>query len=71
MLAKVKGNAVKSLVLAVQHFVRDDRGATAIEYAIIAGTMFLFIVTSVQLFGDAVGELFQSVTSGFATVAGQ
>jgi pilus assembly protein Flp/PilA len=69
--AKVEGNAVKSLILAVQHFVCDDRGATAIEYALIAGSIFLFIVTGVQLFGDAVGELFQSVTSGFATVAGQ
>ena len=61
---------MKSPVLAIQRFIRDDSGATAIEYAIIAGSIFLFIVTGVRLFGVEIGELFQSVTSGFATVAG-
>jgi pilus assembly protein Flp/PilA len=70
VLANVEENAVKSPVLAIQRFVRDDSGATAIEYAIIAGSIFLFIVMGVQLFGNQLGELFQSVTSGIATVAG-
>ena len=70
VLINVMETAVKSPVLAVQRFVRDDSGATAIEYGLIAGSIFLFIVAGVQLFGDLVGELFQSVTSGFATVAG-
>jgi pilus assembly protein Flp/PilA len=70
VLANVEENAVKSPVLAIQRFVRDDSGATSIEYAIIAGSIFLFIVLGVQVFGIKIGELFQSVTSGFATVAG-
>jgi pilus assembly protein Flp/PilA len=61
---------VRSFVHALQRFVLDESGATALEYALIAGSIFLFIVTGVQLFGDEVGELFQSVTSGFATVSG-
>jgi len=31
-------------------FLRDERGATAIEYGLIAGLIFLVIVSSVTLF---------------------
>jgi pilus assembly protein Flp/PilA len=64
-----KRTPVRYLVLAVQRFLREEGGATAVEYAIIAGAIFLFIVTGVQLFGQQVGELFNSVTSGIATVS--
>lgn len=61
---------MKHSVIALQRFLREEDGATAIEYAIIAGTIFLFIVTSVYLFGAQLGELFNTVTSGVETVAG-
>ncbi|MGE3830653.1 MAG: Flp family type IVb pilin [Parvibaculaceae bacterium] len=66
VLVNVEVNAVR---YAVQRFLRQEGGATAVEYAIIAGAIFLFIVTGVQLFGEQVGELFNSVTSGIATVS--
>lgn len=69
VLVNVEVNAVRYSVLAVQRFLRQEGGATAVEYAIIAGAIFLFIVTGVQLFGEQVGELFNSVTSGIATVS--
>lgn len=36
---------------ALKRFVRDESGATAIEYALIASLIFVVIVTSVSLFG--------------------
>lgn len=66
VLVNVEVTAVR---YAVQRFLRQEGGATAVEYAIIAGAIFLFIVTGVQLFGEQVGELFNSVTSGIATVS--
>ena len=38
-------------------FARDEDGATAIEYALIAGLIFLAIVSSVRLMGVEVGEV--------------
>ncbi len=65
----MEANVLKHTVLALRRLLHEDRGATAVEYAIIAGAIFLFIVSGVQLFGQQVGELFNSVTSGIATVA--
>lgn len=36
----------------------DERGATATEYALMAGLIALVIVGSVTLFGSAVANLF-------------
>ncbi|HEX3675459.1 MAG TPA: Flp family type IVb pilin [Rhizomicrobium sp.] len=39
-------------------FVRDDRGTTAIEYAIIAGSLSIVIVAAVDLLGQNVKTSF-------------
>ena len=44
-------------------FCKDDRGATAIEYALIASAMGLALVAAMPLLGSA-------VTSSFSTIAG-
>lgn len=41
--------------------MRDARGATAIEYAIIAGGIAVVIVAAVTLLGSNVKGLFESV----------
>jgi pilus assembly protein Flp/PilA len=49
----------------IARFIRDEAGATAIEYALIAGLIFLAIVSAVIpigealniTFGDAAGSL--------------
>ncbi len=46
-------------------FLRNESGATAIEYALIAAGIFLAIVTSVNLLGTDVIGLFQEVGDGF------
>jgi pilus assembly protein Flp/PilA len=45
-------------------FLKDGRGATAIEYALLASGIFLVIVTAVQLLGGEVMALYQTVLSG-------
>jgi len=44
-------------------FLRDERGATAIEYALIASLIFLVIITSVALVGGALDPIFRAVAA--------
>lgn len=46
--------------------VRDERGATAIEYALIAGMIALAIVAIVVLVGTNLTARFQSVLDAFS-----
>ena len=45
----------------VQYFVGDEFGATAIEYALIASLIAVFIITAVQLVGTQVSTVFTEV----------
>ena len=45
-------------------FLQDDRAATAIEYAIIAGTLSIVIVTVVASIGTTVNTTFTTVATG-------
>ena len=46
-------------------FLKDETGATAIEYAIIAGGISIVIVAAVQSIGTALNTNFASVAAGF------
>ena len=51
-------------VLAVpilSRFVRDERGVTSIEYALIASLIAIFIIVAVQLVGTQVSTVFTEV----------
>ena len=45
----------------MKDFVRDERGATAIEYALIASIMVIVVVATVTTMGQKVKALFQSI----------
>ena len=47
-------------------FWRDQSGATAIEYGLIASLVFLVIVGSVTLFGNKTTEKMQYVSDAIA-----
>jgi pilus assembly protein Flp/PilA len=49
----------------LQHFIRDESGATAIEYAVIAGGLSIVIVTAVASVGSTLNATFTSVQSAF------
>ncbi|WP_435641190.1 Flp family type IVb pilin [Micavibrio aeruginosavorus] len=47
-------------------YVKDIKGATAIEYGLIAGGISLAIVASVFAFGDDLAALFSSIADAMA-----
>lgn len=59
---------MRSSMKMLARFLREESGATAIEYGLIAVAIFFAIMTTVQLIGDQLMNLFNLLTSGFATV---
>ena len=45
----------------VQNFVSDESGVTAIEYALIASLIAVFIIVAVQYVGTQVSTVFNEV----------
>lgn len=50
---------------AIAAIRRDDTGATAVEYALVAGLIAIAVVVAVAAVGDEVVLLFQDVADGF------
>jgi pilus assembly protein Flp/PilA len=53
----------QAIVRPVLHFMRDESGATAIEYAMIASGVAVAIASTVVSLGSSVKGLFTSVAS--------
>jgi len=47
------------------NFFRDESGATAIEYALIAGSISIVILAAVQGIGTKLSSTFTQVQNGF------
>ena len=47
----------------VQKFLKDESGATAIEYALIAAGIALAIIASVNSLGSKISSKFSSINS--------
>jgi pilus assembly protein Flp/PilA len=45
----------------IQKFIRDDSGATAIEYGLIAGLVSVVIIVAVTAVGTKLSKTFNSV----------
>nr|WP_307349303.1 Flp family type IVb pilin [Caulobacter ginsengisoli] len=50
----------------MKSFWRDESGATAIEYGLIASLIFLVIVTSVTAFGNKTTDIMDRVSAAIA-----
>ncbi len=48
-------------MLRVRNFLSDESGVTAIEYALIASLIAVFIIVAVQLVGTNVSKVFTEV----------
>ena len=48
----------------VRRFLKDESGATAIEYGLIAGALMVAIVSIVQGIGPKVAGMFAKVPAG-------
>jgi pilus assembly protein Flp/PilA len=62
---KIKNSqsSAASILAIVARFMRDDRGATAIEYAMIASGIAVAIAAAVTSLGTGVKGLFTSVST--------
>lgn len=54
-----------SIGKVLRRFFADESGATAIEYALIAGGISIVIITAVQGIGTSLNNTFTSVKNGF------
>jgi pilus assembly protein Flp/PilA len=50
---------------SLRDFVRDERGATAIEYALIASGIAAAIIAVVMAMGTSLNGMYTSVSNGF------
>ena len=48
---------------AGRRLARDERGATAIEYSLIVGLIFLAIITAVQNFATSTNDMYSEISS--------
>ncbi|MEQ1817595.1 MAG: Flp family type IVb pilin [Terricaulis sp.] len=49
----------------IMKFFRDERGATAIEYALIASLIGMVIIGAVGAIGESLNSTFTDVAAGF------
>jgi pilus assembly protein Flp/PilA len=49
----------------LKRFLTNEDGATAIEYAVIAGLIFLVIIAAIAPIGEQLGVVFTDVAAGF------
>ena len=47
-------------------FLRDENGATAIEYGLIAGLVAVVIITALKGIGTKLNNKFQAVSNGLS-----
>ncbi|MDB5490411.1 MAG: hypothetical protein JWO78_260 [Micavibrio sp.] len=55
----------------IESFKKDMRGATAIEYGLIAGGISLVIVAAVFAFGTSLGSVFTKMQKTMSSAAGK
>jgi pilus assembly protein Flp/PilA len=58
---KLHSKRKENLMTRVQAFLSDESGVTAIEYALIASLIAVFIIVAVQLVGTQVSTVFNEV----------
>ena len=54
----------------IRRFLNDERGATAIEYALIVSLIFLVIVSSVGVFASRDTVIFDKISTAVGSAIG-
>jgi pilus assembly protein Flp/PilA len=65
-LAEFRMSQYMKLVKVLAHFHKDEEGVTAMEYALIASLVAIFIVVAVTAVGANLNILFTQVSSALA-----
>ncbi len=53
----------ESDVTAIRRFLKDENGATAIEYGLIAALISIAVITSALAVGGSLGDLYNMISS--------
>jgi pilus assembly protein Flp/PilA len=61
---------LETLALAVQGRMRDEKGATAVEYGLMVGLIAVVIIAAVTLLGTELRSLFESISSSLSGAGG-
>ena len=59
----MKTPMTRILMNGLVRFLKDEDGATAIEYALIVGLIFLAIVTAITSYTQATNALYQRISN--------
>ncbi len=54
---------MKNLSLAIQRFVNEEDGVTAIEYGLLAALVGVAVITAAALLGTNIASLFTSIAN--------
>lgn len=60
----------KTMKSLINRFVKDESGATAIEYGLIAGLLSIVIIGALQLTGTSLTSVFTNIQTQLTTAAG-
>src|SRR5690554_4000369 len=64
----LKGSNMLKLLMKLK---RDERGISALEYAVLAGVLLVIIVAGVMTFGDQIEALFGNAAGSLSEVVGE
>ncbi|HVK79023.1 MAG TPA: Flp family type IVb pilin [Verrucomicrobiae bacterium] len=51
----------------IRRFLKDERGATSIEYALIASIILFAIILAIQPIGETLQSVFGEANAGFGS----
>lgn len=60
---------MKNWTSSIERFLKDESGATAIEYGLIAGLISVVIAGSVGLIGGDLKSIFETISGKLGTAA--
>jgi pilus assembly protein Flp/PilA len=64
-----KEKKMKNLLTKVKNFVREEEGASAVEYGLLVALIAVAIIGALTALGGQLGTLFTTVTSTLSTAS--
>ena len=60
---------IRGIRMCIRYLVKNEKGATAIEYGLLAGLIAVVIIATVTALGGGLKAVFNTVCHGLATAA--
>ena len=59
---------MKSLVVGIERFLKDDEGATMVEYGLLAALIAVVCIAAITTLGDELRQVFQFIADKLAPI---